>query len=580
MTTHEDIAARRAEATRAVVASEASKKLIVAGPGTGKTFTFRAALEACGERGLALTFIRNLVVDLQADLHDVADVFTFHGFCHHHMRRNSTDGLERGWHYYPLLLELLARDLALIGRPWTKRDLEHALHTLDHSGAHIEEVMRLGDYYNAVSHTDVVYRVLQHFSQYPDDLPAAPLIVVDEYQDFSEMETELIHLLATQSDVLIAGDDDQALYGFKGADPVFIRALANGGAFERFTLPYCSRCTDVIVKAVADVLKRATASGNLQGRLEKEFACYTPDKAADSEKYPQIVHATCSVQNKKAPYIGRYIVEQIERIPHTDVSESAAKRYPTVLVIGPQPFLGAAFDTIREAFPQTEFRKAEPDDVEILAGYRMIAADERSRLGWRIVIECDPFPASEGVIREVSRDEAELFELLPPEYRDRHLAAVGLVQQVLERAELDYDDWAALEAALDLSRPLIVEALLGTDVTDPVDKANRTEPAGGDGTVDEGVPTIVCTSLTGSKGLSAAHVFIVGFNDGHFPRNPRAITDTEICKFLVGLSRTRKSCHLVSTRHYGTAWLKPSAFATWIRPHLRAVNVDKAYFAK
>jgi superfamily I DNA/RNA helicase len=214
---HDDIAAKRAAASDAIVLADSPKKLVVAGPGTGKTFTFRRALEACGGRGLALTFIRSLVADLRAELDDIADVFTFHGFCKHQLHRHLADGLEPGFHYYPPLLHLLADDLALIGKHWSVEELARALHDLDETGGEIAEVMRLGSYYNAVSHTDVVYRVLRHFEAYEDTLPIYPLVVVDEYQDFSRLETSLIQLLATKSNVLIAGDDDQALYGFKGA---------------------------------------------------------------------------------------------------------------------------------------------------------------------------------------------------------------------------------------------------------------------------------------------------------------------------------------------------------------------------
>lgn len=573
-----EIAALRSAATDAIVESKADKKLIVAGPGTGKTFTFRRALEACKGRGLALTFIRNLVADLQAALGDIADVFTFHGFCKYELHRHPVDALERGWHYYPPLLSLLAHDLGLVGRQWNERDLSLALHSLDHSGDEITEVMRLGEYYNAVSHTDVVYRVLQHFSQRPDELPTFPLIVVDEYQDFSALETEFIHLLATRSRVLIAGDDDQALYGFKGADPVFIRELATAGEFKRFALPYCSRCTDVIVSSVRDVLERAAANGNLAGRLAKDFECYIPDKAADSEAHPLIIHAACSVQSKKAPHVGRYIVGQIQQIPDKDIAESLAEGYPTVLVIGPQPFLGAAFAAIHENFPQAVLRTASSVDIELLDGYRMIALDQPSRLGWRIVVDCDAFPGSADVLIEVTREEADLFDLLPDEYRHRHLVLVDLVRRLLDEEELGDAERATLQAGLSLSWDQIATALALAAKRDddaPEDLGDeRSEPKGG----GPGDPTIVCTSLTGSKGLSAGHVFIVGFNDGHFPRDPDAITDQEVCQLLVGLSRTRQQCHVVSAGHYGTAWLKPSRFATWIKDSLEKVAVNKKYF--
>ena len=105
--------------------------------------------------------------------------------------------------------------------------------------------------------------------------------------------------------MLAAGDDDQALYtSLKHASPEFIRSAARAGAYaEVFELPYCSRCTDVIVTAVNDVIEAAVSLGLLAGRLEKTFGCYLPEKAADSEANPKIIHVACSTANQ--PYAGR-----------------------------------------------------------------------------------------------------------------------------------------------------------------------------------------------------------------------------------------------------------------------------------
>jgi hypothetical protein len=51
------VAERRTETSDLIVESKAANKLIIAGPGTGKTYNFRRALEAVGGNGLALTFI-------------------------------------------------------------------------------------------------------------------------------------------------------------------------------------------------------------------------------------------------------------------------------------------------------------------------------------------------------------------------------------------------------------------------------------------------------------------------------------------------------------------------------------------
>jgi len=129
------MAEARSTASAAIVESGSRKKLIVAAPGTGKTFTFKQALGECDGKGLALTFIRNLVRDLEAHLGNLADVFTFHGFCKHLLHRNVVVGLRENWAYYPPLLQLLAKDLLLLGRASIDdcRDVDSALHNLDES---------------------------------------------------------------------------------------------------------------------------------------------------------------------------------------------------------------------------------------------------------------------------------------------------------------------------------------------------------------------------------------------------------------------------------------------------------------
>jgi|SRR5579884_853145 len=561
---------RRADALTAILESEATKKLIVAGPGTGKTHTFHEALLACGGRGLALTFIRNLVADLSETLGDIADVFTFHGFCKHQIHRHPVAGLQEGWDYYPSLLDLITLDLQLLGRPsMTKKRIEDRLHDLNEAGGVIAAALELGNYYNAVSHTDLVYRALRHFDENDDEIPEYPLIVVDEYQDFSKLETSFIALLSTKSPVLIAGDDDQALYGFKNASPEFIRELAGDNDFESFELPYCSRCTKVVVDAVNDAIAAAVENGNLGDRLDKSFRCYLPDKQADSEAHPAIIHAKCSVERGNAPYVGRYIARQIARIPIEDIRESKEKSYPTVLVIGPNPFLGRAYEVIVQQFPQAAMKKASQVTVEFLDAYRRLARDADSRLGWRILIHLDRFDDADDALRGLLAAGDEIVTVLPDEYRDRHLEIAEFVRRLLDDENLPEADERHLTAAVGKSLAEIREALSLADDDDRVD--------GGD-EVEEDAPTIICTTLVGAKGLSAGYVFLVGFNNGHFPRDGARITDEEVCCFLVGLSRTRKECHVVSCGRLGNEPLHVSEFAEWIEDEIEEVTVNAAYF--
>jgi hypothetical protein len=78
----EDLQAQLEQAVLAVLDSAAPRKLIVAGPGTGKIWQFQRVLERIvgPNNGLVLTFINNLKNDLERDLGALAEVFTFHGY--------------------------------------------------------------------------------------------------------------------------------------------------------------------------------------------------------------------------------------------------------------------------------------------------------------------------------------------------------------------------------------------------------------------------------------------------------------------------------------------------------------------
>jgi superfamily I DNA/RNA helicase len=575
----QEIAEERTAATEAIVNSDSEKRLIVAGPGTGKTHTFKQALakaitdSSSAEKGLALTFIRNLVEDLSEALSDVADVFTFHGFCKHQMHRHPVAGLQEGWDYYPGLIEVMAADLELLGRKGIKKaDIEQRLHDLDGKDGILSEALAVGNYYNAVSHTDLVHRVLMHLTENEDAIPSYPLIVVDEYQDFSLLETTFLALLATRSKVLIAGDDDQALYDFKNASSRYIRELYADDIYENFDLPYCSRCTAVIVDAVNDVVAAAKANDNLEGRLDKPFECYLPDKQAESEGHPKIIYAQCSVQSKKAPYPGRYIGDVIETIPVDVIRESKEGGYPTVLVIGDKPFMPAVYEVVKKRFPQAQMKKGVASLMTPLDGYRRLAHDANSRLGWRIITLCFDFPERDELVRGAFQSDDDLAPKLPDEYREEHLEIAELVRRLREGERLTDEEEGQLAGAVGIEMTKIRQSLAIADDEEPPEDDDEGADA------DEDAPSIQFTSLVGSKGLSGSYVFIVGFNNGFFPRDSNAITDDEVCKLLVALSRTRVECHVVSCGHFGAGWLEESAFAEWIRSHLEPVTIDKEHF--
>lgn len=570
---HERIAAERDAALEAILDSTATRKLIVAGPGTGKTHTFDAALQRAGG-GVALTFIRALVRDLRVALAETAEIVnTFHGFAKHLLHSHPYSVTADFW-YCPALPMIFARDLTLLGLGQvSSSDVDTAFQTLDDAEGLITESLRLGTYYNAVGHNDVVYRVLRQFEESPDDIPGYPLVVVDEFQDFNPLETSLIRKLEERSSVLIAGDDDQALYHRKHASPMFIRELAANDDYEKFELPYCSRCTSVIVDAVNNVIERAIANGNLSGRLDKRFACYLPGKAAVSEAHPTIIHARCSVEAAKSPYIGRYVAEQIAAIPSEDVAAARDGGYPTVLVIGSGEFVKPVYEHLLKRFPNVEFARGAGPELMLLEAYRLLARDPRSLLGWRIALELDPPEDVDELVTRVLEGNLEFADHLPTGFRERHLPHAEAISRLLDGEDIGAAEESALEAAAGLDIEQIRAKLtLDHDVVEEADE----ETTGDDSDIQ--APTIVCSTMVGAKGLSAEHVFIVGFNNEHFPLHAESITDYEVCCLLVALSRTRTQCHIVSCDRWKGQKVQTSAFLDWLDVNVTMTTRDAAYW--
>lgn len=558
----EEAKQRRQQTSDDLVNSDAHKKLVVAGPGTGKTHNFKRVLDKSGG-GLAITFIRALAEDLGRDLGDLAQVNTFHGYCKHLAHNfGGVGGLTAKFDYFPGLPELVAEDLEILGYDRVGREgLDRRIREMEEGDGILPAALEIGNYYDAVGHNDIVYRVERHFEANPESIPEHKVVVVDEYQDFNYLETRLIDSLAQASAVLIAGDDDQALYGFKGSSPRFIRDLAIEEEVEQFDLPYCSRCTEVVVEAVKQIVVEAQRRGNLANRIMRPYLCYLPEKAEDSDRHPALIHAACSVETNRVAYARKYIAQQVAEIPEEDIRESREGPHPTALVIGPLHYVRPICEHLAERFANVRLLESAKGGITALDAYRRLARDFDSRLGWRILLHVEPCDGASDRIDRALRENADLGALLPEEYRERHRGPAALVEQLLDGEDLTVDEIAELETATGMTIDQI-HAALGTDPEEEADEGAEgyDEEAEAE---DEG-PTIVCTSQVGAKGLSAEHVFIVGMVNGDIPRDPTNVTDDEVCQLIVGLSRTRKACHLVSAGNWLGVWKKESTFFRWL----------------
>jgi superfamily I DNA/RNA helicase len=201
------------QAVDRILRSTSSKKLIVAGPGAGKTFLFKRVLERTpgeSKSRLVLTFINELKDDLERSLSDLASVYTLHGYCHYLLRRNPvlSVGLTDDFDYFPSIPTLIKRDWEIANGKQAPqfvglmRDLQ--------TGAETDFYLARSNYYDAIGYDDSVFRVHARLSEDPDQISQYDLVLIDEFQDFNRLESSFINLLASESPILIVGDDDQA----------------------------------------------------------------------------------------------------------------------------------------------------------------------------------------------------------------------------------------------------------------------------------------------------------------------------------------------------------------------------------
>jgi superfamily I DNA/RNA helicase len=527
-----------------ILRSESRKKLILAGPGTGKTFVFRKLLEAApGDRKtrLVLTFINNLKNDLEESLSDLACVFTLHGYSQSLLYRKPglRAGLTSEFRYLPGLASLIKADWEVLHGTTAPRFVEKMRELADDED--VAFYLSRGNYYDAVDFDDSVFRAYRGLANGVAAVDTFDLVLIDEYQDFNRMEAGLIDLVAEANPIVIAGDDDQALYSqLRGASWEFIRSLHGGGEYEVFELPFCLRCPEVIVHAVNDVIERAKHLRKLEGRIDKPYRPYAPLKGSDSERYPTLGLVQTTVQNKKTNYFGCYIEAEVLRIPEEEVQEATKQEISPVLVIGPMQYRRQIEDYLTARGLTVGTRHEAEGRLTRQAGLEILAEDADSNLGWRIVLEFENKGTRDELIGRVG-DEA-LASVLPTEFRHRVL-----------------DEVAALAAPAD-------EPLGNQDEAQQEDKETRP-------------PVVQLTSFEGAKGLSAQHVYIVGLHEGELPHDEANIQDIEICRFIVGLTRARKRCSLTLTRNFAGKWKRPSVFLGWIEDsRYELLKVNKQYW--
>lgn len=246
---------------RLAVTSTEGPLLVLAGAGSGKTRVLTYRVAHLIENGvpawsiLAITFtnkaareMRERVQRLSGASADDAWVMTFHSCCARILRRDIEKlGFRREFVIYDdddqmTLIKRILKQLDINDKNYPPRSVKAVISDAKNRMLSPEEWykdnndMRSKAYYrayaeyekqlqsnNALDFDDLILKTLILFSEHPPVLESYQrrfsYILVDEYQDTNMAQYMLIKLLAgDKKNVCVVGDDDQSIYGWRGAD--------------------------------------------------------------------------------------------------------------------------------------------------------------------------------------------------------------------------------------------------------------------------------------------------------------------------------------------------------------------------
>jgi DNA helicase-2/ATP-dependent DNA helicase PcrA len=297
------------DAQRNAVCAAPGNQLILAGAGSGKTrvLVHRIAWLIQTEKLspysiMAVTFtnkaakeMRNRIEDLQGSTLRGMWVGTFHGLAHRLLKSHWMDaGLPENFQILDSddqlrVVKRVTRALDLDDSQWPPRQSQwfinsqkdegkRAAHIDDWGDLHHKTMVRIYQHYEElcergglVDFGELLLRshelwlkkpeILKHYQQRFSHL------LVDEFQDTNTVQYAWLRVLAGNScKVTAVGDDDQSIYGWRGAKIENIQRFSEDFPDTQITkLEQNYRSTETILKAANEVISRN------QGRLGKEL---------------------------------------------------------------------------------------------------------------------------------------------------------------------------------------------------------------------------------------------------------------------------------------------------------------------
>ena len=248
------------DAQRQAVAAPLGRQLVLAGAGSGKTrvLVHRIAWlieveNAPAHSILSVTFTNKAAAEMRVRIEQLLGISpagmwvgTFHGLAHRLLRAHWQEaGLAENFQILDSddqqrLVKRVIRELGLDEQRWPARQAQWFINGQKDEGIRPQHIQPAGDHYlatmlqiysayeaackraGAIDFAELLLRALDLWRDQPGLLEHYQRrfrhILVDEFQDTNAIQYAFVRVLAGETGhVFVVGDDDQAIYGWRGA---------------------------------------------------------------------------------------------------------------------------------------------------------------------------------------------------------------------------------------------------------------------------------------------------------------------------------------------------------------------------
>jgi superfamily I DNA/RNA helicase len=564
--------------TQAVATHPAGRMLIVSGPGTGKSRLFRDRIlfwlkQNGAARILALSFVRKLVADLDADIQtdttlsdaqkDQIDICTLHKYARSIVEQNHGT---KEWAFEPYF-RIIGQDWKLIvwddvllvtgqqdRATYSWRAFEKQLYAEEFDGSTDWQALKDGyftlcQFYNAAGFGDLIVRAREALTENPD-LNEHQFFIFDEYQDFNAAEENLLEQIINRANAtLIAGDDDQVLYDtLKSGKASLIRAIYRDTDVVNAMLPFCARCDFHITSAASHFIKQAPDPDSIK-------KIYLPiSEAGESDKI-QVV--ACAAPSAAVDYIRKFIEDHKNAIDKrkADLAAGAAKD-AYLLILSPSRTadfykLNGARDELFDLIARyrDEGRKFSDEYYKVL-NYYSLANYPLNNFTFRKVLFHERVRGNELLaLLKACLFEGKSLSAIDDKHIQGALVKAKTVREILDSEKTIAQKIQALAECIQISDVKLLQqdlekAAIDKQRIEAIEHQDEEEAELEEIQVKQ-MSAVELMTIVGSKGLSADHVIIIGFDNVNMRVTRNA--------FFVAKTRARRSLHIITALKAGGA---------------------------